>query len=304
MMWGLSLCALGLPVALAGACGDSGVGKGKGTLRVLLEAEETITEGLSVGNDPEDSGDYAVRFTKYLVTIGHVRLARSGARDERELAGPFVADMTKVGEAGVELGVFKDLRAGEWASFGFETPMANNGAKALKGVSASDLEEMIEHGYTYWIEGIVERSEAEGGPLTFVVQTDAVTAYRNCEYEGEPGVTVVADGTATATITLHGDHLFFNTFPTGSEGTIRRMAGWLVKADLNGDGKVTTDELAEADATDLFPRSSGYSLDGAPIPIETGLDFVRAQLATQGHYRGEGECIWEFEGETSSHDHD
>jgi hypothetical protein len=94
-------------------------------------------------------------------------------------------------------------------------------------------------------------------------------------------------------VTLHGDHLFFDAFPTGDEGTIMRRAQWLANADLDGDANVTAAELQAASASDLFPASL-YSLTGALVPVSTAFDFVRAQLATQGHFQGEGECVWEL----------
>jgi hypothetical protein len=120
--------------------------------------------------------------------------------------------------------------------------------------------------------------------------------FRDCERDGEPGVSVTAQGTATASITLHGDHMFFNAFPTSSEANIERLAGYIVQADRDGDGHVDEAELEQLDATIAFTRARGYSLDGAPILIDDALDFVRAQLATQGHYQGEGECIFALEG--------
>jgi hypothetical protein len=294
---------MGLSALTFSACGDDTSTGGQGKVRVLLTAEETITEGLDQGSDVENTRDYSVRFSKYLATIGNVRMARASGADEVTLAQQFVADMTQLGQAGIELGVFEALDAGEWARFGFETPAAKSGAKALAGVSADDLEKMVDNGWTYWIEGVVERDAASGGPVEFVVQAEVATTFSECELDGEPGVTVVADGTATATITLHGDHLFFNAFPTGTEGTIERLAGWVIAADADGDGQVSTADLAALDATDVFKRDLGYSLDGAPIAIESALDFARAQLATQGHYKGEGECVWEFEGVEAEHDH-
>jgi hypothetical protein len=81
----------------------------------------------------------------------------------------------------------------------------------------------------------------------------------------------------------------------------------MVAADQDGDGRVSTEDLAALDTTTLFP-SGEYDLGGNPLgdehPIETALDFVRAQLATQGHFRGEGECVWTFMGVEGEHDHD
>jgi hypothetical protein len=236
-----------------------------------------------------------VRFTKFLATVGRVAMARSRDHRTASLDDVFVVDMTQVGSDGVELGVIDDLRAGEWDKFGFETPRADASTQRFDGVSEEDFVEMLRAGYTYWIEGRVERAAAQGGPVTFVIRTAVPTVFRDCERDGEPGVSVTADGTATATITLHGDHMFFNAFLTGSEANIERLAGYIVQADGDGDGHVDERELEQLDATTAFTRARGYSLDGAPILIDDALDFVRAQLATQGHYQGEGECIFALE---------
>jgi hypothetical protein len=280
---GWTLCLLGCEKA-----GEAGQGR----MRILLSAESSISEGLSQGPGVEDTRDYGVRFTKFLATVGPVSLARSHGKLTAALSETFVVDMTQLGEDGVELGVIDDLESGEWDKFGFETPLADVDAQRFAGVSESDYDEMVRAGYTYWIEGSVERVEAEGGPVSFAIKAAVPTSFHDCAYDGEPGVSVQASGTATATITLHGDHMFFNSFPSGTEANIQRMAGYIVDADADRDGHVDDEELAQRDATDAFTRARGYSLDGAPILIDNALDFVRAQLATQGHYQGEGECIF------------
>ena len=92
-------------------------------------------------------------------------------------------------------------------------------------------------------------------------------------------------------VTFHGDHLWFNAFPSDSEGAITRQTGWMVEADRDGDGIVRTEDLEQLDALEVFTAERGYNLAGAP-PLDSALDWVRAQLATQGHYQGEGECDW------------
>jgi hypothetical protein len=287
----LSLAILGWTLCLSG-CENGGGQAGQGRVRILLSAEASISEGLSQGSGAENTRDYGVRFTKFLATVGPVSLARSRGKLTAALSETFVVDMTQVGEDGVELGVIDDLESGEWDKFGFETPLADAQAQRFAGVSESDYAEMVREGYTYWIEGSVERADADGGPVSFAIKAAVPTSFHDCEHDGEPGVSVLAEGTATATITLHGDHMFFNSFPTGTEANIARMAGYIVDADVDHDGYVDDDELALRDATDAFTRARGYSLDGAPILIDDALDFVRAQLATQGHYQGEGECIF------------
>lgn len=279
-------------------------GGGEGSVRISLRAEETITAGLSTGSGVENTKDYAVSYSKFIVAVGHVQLGRArGGEVESEVV--HIVDLKRVGEQGVEIAKFESLRAGEWDEFAFETPAAARDAVALE-VDAEDAELMREQGWTYWIEGTVERPAASGGPVDFVIQTTVPTLFYDCERDGEFGLTVVADQTATGDITIHGDHIWFNSFPTGSEGSVERRAAWLPQADVDGDGKVSSEDLAKLDATQVFTTELGYSLDGAPqeIPIESALDFVRAQLATQGHFRGEGECIWRYGEAAGGHQHD
>jgi hypothetical protein len=283
-----------LSVLVHGCRSDDAAGTGQ--VRVQLGAEETISEGISKGEGVENARDYAVSYAKFLIAIGNVQLGKSSTGQQLQDKNVYIADLKQLGVQGVQLASFDDVSAGQWDEFGYELVLPDANTRALGNVSQSDLQQMVDNGWTYWIEGTVARAQAEGGPVTFVLQTAVPTLFDRCGIDGQPGLAVVADGTATGTITIHGDHLWFNSFPTGSEGTVERRTAWLVAADLDKDGKVSTEDLAALDATEVFTTSLGYSLDGAPVVIESALDFVRAQLATQGHFKGEGECIWHFEG--------
>ncbi len=280
------------PLVLLTACGDDSSG-GPGTVRISLQAEVTIADGLSKGPDEENTKDYGVTYTKFLVAIGNVQLGRS--QSGRQLSDPtvYVADLKQVGDQGVEMVKFENVEAGRWDQFGFETPAAAAGARSLAGLGDADLTKMIENGWTHWIEGTVQ---ADSGPVRFTLQSAAPTLFDQCGINGKLGLVAVADGTQSSNITIHGDHLWFNSFPTGDEGTVERRAAWMVAVDKDHDGNVTPQDLASVSATEVFTTQLGYRLDGAPIPIHNALDFVRAQLATQGHFEGEGECIWHFEG--------
>jgi hypothetical protein len=255
---------------LAIACGDDTAGAG--TLRILLRAEETISKGVVAGPGADETRDFSVTYSKFLVALGRVQVARVEPSATLSSDTVYIADMRQVGEVGLELARFDDVAPGQWSQFGYQTPSAPPGAQKLAGVSDGDAQEMIDKQLTYWIEGRVAR---EGKPVDFVLKVAVGSSYQNCESNGQPGIAVSADGTSSATITLHGDHLWFNT---------------LARGDTDGDGKVVTEDLAGVPAEKVFPSAKGYNLSGGLIPIATALDFVRAQLATQGHLNGEGEC--------------
>lgn len=274
-----------LLAASAVACGEDGQGSGK--LRVELSAEKTISEGVQAGAGEENTRDYSVTYSKFLVAIGRVQVARVSPSARLASDAVYIADMRRLGAARAEIASFDDVASGQWNQFGYQTPRAQVGAQKLAGVTDADAQEMIEKQLTYWIEGRVEKPDK---PVSFVLKVALDSTYSDCESNGQPGIAVSEDGTSTATITLHGDHLWFNTLARGDEATITRYAQWLVDADVDGDGKVSAEDLATVPAERVFPSSKGYNLSGGPIPVSTALDFVRAQLATQGHLNGEGEC--------------
>lgn len=280
------------------SCGDDD-SAGTGKLRILLQAEASITDGLDRGDDVENTRDFSVRFSKYLIAIGNVRLSKAASKAEASLPDVFIADLKQVGEQGVELGVLDNIATGQWDRFGYETPAANGKTKKLGNVADADFDLMVENGWTYWIEGEVLRNGED--PVSFIIQTETATVFEGCELDGEPGVAVSQDG-SSASLTIHGDHIFFNAFPSSSEGSIERLAGWVVDADQDMNNQVSTDDLSSVDATEVFTSTRGYSVNGAPIDIENALDYVRAQLATQGHFNGEGECSWKFAGAEGGHD--
>lgn len=283
-----------------------------GDLTVLLAAEEVIIDGLSAGEGSTQIVDgWTVRFDKYIVAVGDIHLARTADELEAHDHTVHVVDLATLPPGGIELARFSDLAAKRWDRFSYATPHAE-GAERDESVSQADYDEMVEHDWTYLIEGTLENPSGESCPpggecrsatrLSFRIGATVETVFGPCQAADQPGVVVTEGGTAV-TITIHGDHLFFDTFPSGAE-VIERRAQWLANADLDGDGAITNDELRAIDAAALFP-SDTYSLGGAPFtPLESAFDFVRSQLATQGHFQGEGECPWSVDGASGGHDHD
>lgn len=304
----LSLATLG--------CGDDETTGDPGSLSVLAEAEDTIIEGIDAGEGDENIKDgWSVGFDKFIVAIGDVELHQSSgtAGDERI----FAVDLTAIPAAGLELWTLKDLEAGRW-DFSFKTPGAA-AAERHETVSEADFEALRAGNLTYWIEGTLTKDGGKSCPpgsladvpaaaeplgnnaggddcydnatIAFALGVEAATVFGPCEIDSVPGVSIPAGGTQTVATTIHGDHLFFNGFPEGDEGGTSRLAQWLADSDLNLDGEVTKQELEAIAPSDLAELDERYQLGGSPIsPLETMWDYVRAQLKTQGHFQGEGEC--------------
>lgn len=292
--------------AIAGlaACGEDAVETG--ALQVQLEAEETITEGLAPGAGDEAIVDgWTVTFDKYVVAIGEIELEGGGA-EHFHADEVIVADLTQIPEGGLELTTFDAMPAGLWPEVFYATPQVTADATRHGSVSQADFDRMVAGGCTYLIAGTMTSPSGERcirgdetmcssvSEIAFDLCVPAPTVYGPCESDtGIEGVTVAAGTTTTVNFTLHGDHLFFNGFPMGAEAVVERRAQWLVNADVDADGTVTREDLESIGASDLGQLLPGYQLGGAPIALDDAWDYVVAQLKTQGHFQGEGECPWD-----------
>ncbi len=274
-------------------CGDDSAGGGSGNLNVILEAEQSITDGIEAGTGPENITDgYSVEFSKYIISLGRVEMDQLGdnAQGSDDVV---VTDFTALPATGLELTAFNGIPTGQYSEFGFETPSPDEGAVRDRSVSEEDFDAMVQNGWSYLIEGSL--LDADGALVRrFVIEADVPTVYTTCAVEGLPvGVNVQAS--SDVTITMHGDHLVFNGFPE-EEGNVNRQAQWLADIeDLNEDGVLTQSDFeAATEIGALFPSppQGDYELGGGPLPIRNAWDFIRAQLSTQGHILGEGECEW------------
>lgn len=304
------------------ACDGSGPVTDAGTLgevSVLLEAEDAITEGLAPGTTPEAIQDgWTVTFDDYLVAIGDVDVYLS--TDEAVSAGDptrHVVDLVEVPATGLPLWTLSGLETGRW-----ELGYAVGGGATATGhasVTPDQLAEVVGSDLTYLIAGTMSRADGQSCPpsslatpgaaapngstnaggdacydrsaITFRFALSAPTRYGPCEVDEVPGFAVAAGSTTTVGLTIHGDHLFFNGFPEGAEGGVMRLAQWLADCDLDLDGVVTREELEQIAPSDLPEIDSRFQLGGSPItPLTTVWEYLRAQVKTQGHFQGEGEC--------------
>jgi len=290
VQWAACLAAFSL------ACGSSSTGgSGSGNLSVVLAAEETISDGLEAGTGDENILDgFDVRFNRYIVAIGNVAMSQVGGANPQSSSALAVADFTSLPSTQPELTAFNGIATGQYTSFGFETPPPSNGVINVNDVEPEDIDAMVANGWSYIIEGTITQV-SDGATKNFRIEADVPTVYTDCALDGmEPGVNVA--GNSSVDITLHGDHIFFNGFPE-EEGNVMRLAQWLWDIEDRDSNEVLTrtDFEAATDVGSLFPSppSGAYELAGGPItPISSAWDFIRAQLGTQGHIFGEGECEW------------
>jgi hypothetical protein len=296
-------------VLLLGAC--DGATTATGSLQLQLEAEDTITDGLEPGTGDEQVVDgWTVTFDEYVVAIGDIEIEGGGEGhfDEHDVV---VVDLTQLPEGGLTVASFEGMPVGAWPGVFWATPSAGAETMRHDSVSQADFDRMVAGGCTYLIVGTLSSPTgqrcvrgdstmcAPATSVAFDLCVPAPTVFGPCESDtGIEGVVVTEGTTTTANFTIHGDHLFFNGFPIGAEGSVARRAQWMVNADVDADGTVTQADLesiGESDLGQLLPSDPGdgmpgFALGGAPIELHDAWDYVVAQLKTQGHFQGEGEC--------------
>lgn len=285
-------------------------------LSVLLEAEDTITGGINAGTSVEEIKDgWQARYQKFIVSIGDIEIDLTGG-GHAHAEKIYAVDLTKVPTSGLPLWSYSNLQAGRW-DFSYLTTSTKQ-AERHTSVAPPDYDQMRSADATYLIAGTLTKADGRSCPpaalavpggkpqvgtspagqpcyanpkIGFSLLVPDETKYGPCEIDGIAGIAVTGGSSQTVTATLHGDHLFFNGFPEGSEGGVTRLAQWLADSDLNLDGTVTKEELSTIAPSQLAELDARYQLGGSPItPLTTMWDYVRAQLKTQGHMNGEGEC--------------
>jgi hypothetical protein len=279
-----SLVLMMLPLSTA-ACGGTGSGK----VEWVLEAEASIPDGLDPGTLEENVMDgWAIRYTKYLQTVGAFKATTSAGDGEPiESAPALLLDMKALPAGGQVIATFADVAAVRYDQVEYSSPAVGASVEKGAGVSQADFDMMKAANANLFATGTATKG-AKTVNFTFLIP--AASHFTNCGPEtGDKGFAVVDGGTTQATATYHGDHFWFNAFPAGTEGTIVRLGEWLNRADANADGTVTPAELDAGTAAVLFP-SPEFNLGGSPVPVTNGTSFLKAQGVTVGHFQGEGEC--------------
>ncbi len=293
-----------------------------GSIDVFIEAEDTIVSGIEAGAGPDDMQDgWTATFDRYAAVLGDVELQlATDDTVQAGLPGQVAIDLAGIAPSGASLGRIGDTPAGR-----YEIRYRQGSAREATNVDldAVDFEEMVAGDCTYLVSGAITRADGRSCPSTladvpagrtpdadgcfpapavsFRWCASAPAAYGPCQSENGPSGVALTQGGALASLTIHGDHLFFNGFPEGEEGGVVRLAQWLADADLDLNGEVTRAELERIALEDVVEFDGRYELGGAPplpnLPGETTPEpmddlwsYVRTQLRTQGHLNGEGEC--------------
>lgn len=151
---------------------------------------------------------------------------------------------------------------------------ASEGRGQLIGRASVPAGEHDDAAFTLASATIEGSAMKDGVTKTFSWTFDTPVDYMNCETVTD----VPRDGVGELQITVHADHLFYDSL-VSEEPALRFDA--IAAADADDDGEVTMAELAAADIGAYDPGN---------LAIDDLWSFLAAQAQTMGHVDGEGHC--------------
>lgn len=245
----------------------------EGPVDVLAWGEDQAVNGFTA----DETDGWAIQFDSWHSVIADVSLQDPQSGDVTgELPGPFVVDWTRHGQP---VAVGQLMAPVGRNDVGFALDRATGTMEAVGDVDEDVLARMEAEGLAHWIVG-----EASDGERTvrFEWGLDQAVGYEQCRNGADdtPGLAVAEGDPATLQITLHVDHLLWDE--VGTEEA-RLSFGPIADADLNDDGLVTTEELAQVSTLEAGRETGGFTLED----MATYLAFATAQ---GGHLNGGGLC--------------
>lgn len=274
-------CALALS-----ACSAAG----NGSVTLYASGEEAAVDGYPAGDIAFADG-WTMEFDHVLVAVGNVFLG------DEEIAGDqMIVDLHN---GRTELFTEEGL-APQRYDVGYSLVVPALSAFPQGPVDAEAMGRMRTAGASLYIEGTA--THPTHGEYTFEIMVPRTVVASECEQaDGTLGVVIPESGHVEGEITVHLDHLFFDS--ATAEDPDLRFEAWAAAA--GADRHVTMDDLATQDLADLIGVGGGPLMDGTELvayePPATGLaaanlrEHVIAQAMTLPHWVGEGHCNYAAE---------
>jgi hypothetical protein len=282
-------------LAFGVGCGDSGTA-GSGAARVRVSGEGAAKTGYPYdrqGVEISFVDGWTLTFDKVLVSVSDLRL--EAGDDEVTGEQSWIVDLHLGDPALFE---FTELAPQRWDFFGFDIapPMAD--AEVGEGVDGADVERMIAEELSYLVAG--SATHPERGEIRFEWGFPVAVRHRNCTngLDGTAGIVVRENSATDAEITIHMDHVFWDTLGT-EVAQLRFDPIW--GADVDEDGEVTVEELAAqrisaltdptgAPLTDETGAPLVYDPGSLPLPDKNLYEFIVLSMASMAHLNGLGLC--------------
>ena len=290
----MTIIASGLAAA-AVACGDTGDGGPPGTLNVTVSGEQAAVEGYPVGEGTTEIGfadGWRLQFAHVVVSLADFTLRTADGNDAQLDAEPVVADLA-LGEPNVW--EFDDVPSRRWDRVGFRYAHASAEARMANAVDDDLLDAMIEDNLSFLVEGTAEKA---GRQVDFRFGFGFEVDLGHCVsgLDGTDGLVIPAGAASEAQITVHLDHLFFDSFARDDAALRFDAMAALAEtgAPLTLDALAAQDNLSDLVDEDGEPLDLGYDSGSTFDPVPENLrDYVIAAATTTGHFNGEGHCDYE-----------
>jgi hypothetical protein len=155
-----------------------------------------------------------------------------------------------------------------------DVAVASSGAGHEVGRVSVDAGSYAEPSFTIARVQVAGVAERDGTTKAFEWDLDSPTRYERCQTR-----TVVEEGqTATFQITIHADHLFYDSLVAEEPQLLFEP---LAAADVDDDGEISEAELSAVDIGAYDPGNED---------VDDLWSWLLAQSRTLGHVDGEGHC--------------
>jgi hypothetical protein len=278
------------------ACAEPGTDE-PGSIRVRISGEQGAKVGYPFESDGETIGfvdGWSLRFDEVVVGVAALRLSGADGDEAPVIADAVVASLRTEDPVAWE---FEGVPARRWDRLSYALRAPADGTRNLGGVPEATLTRMRALGAALYVTGTA--TSAAGRVITFELHLPASVVADRCESgrDARPGVVVAPSARTDVELTVHLDHLFFDSLVVDTA----EMRFEALAAVADAGGRITLDALAAQPLADLRDATGAplrdesgallfYDPGSAPLAAPTLREFVRASLWTVGHLDGEGHC--------------
>ncbi len=260
---------LGAALAL-GACGHDHGGGEPGTLALTVYGESFIEDGIP---DSDMSDGWAITFDNFLISVGDVKIGEGHQETVIVFEEPAfkVYDLAKSSNGEGFAITSVELDGGHYDHYQYRvSPSANATAG---NADQADFDAFQAAGFAVQVKGTATKG---GETKTFDWGFPVGTLYNHCHAEID-----VDGGVSTAELTIHGDHLFYDSLSAAEPDLAFQL---IADADVDADDAIT---MAELNALNITGQAK---YDTGALDIDNLGDYIDQAVSTMGHIAGEGHC--------------
>ncbi len=232
-----------------------------------IYGEAFVEEGIPAA---EVSDGWRVEFEEFVVAVTDVRI---DGEETLELDGTWVFDLARPSDGSGHHLASVPVGRGEYGAL--EYRFARPAGEVRGNATDAQVARAIETGAALLVEAVATRDDRTVR-LSWAFPMDQG---HHCDVDLK-----ARRESASAEMTIHADHLLVDDLAVDPEVAVSLIAD----ADNDGDGVVTTAELAAVDIT----TQTRYQTDG--VDIDNLHRYIGHLAGTMGHVNGEGDCAPEF----------